>query len=353
MSSLNKKQKKDDPSDKNYIDYFSKILGKHPVMKTLNDLMGNGRRTFLVEVKIRFKYHRQGTNKRWNYGRNVFLDFEVNPQYLFHTRTHPYLKDEDGNPELETINTGKPIEVGFRYLKNIHVMALNEIGDIICDLGRDRPFVINDPENYWRSPNPSVNIAPGTIRGKNVYLYHPRPDASYMSLRGATATMRIFYKNKLSHQLPIMSFRNHQERLEFIEYRTDNNGDLQPVGHIVNETLTMYHRNPKQHCTFTDTFANKIGCTISEDGKQITGMNNIPNSFHSNILNLTNNTRFTVTEYDFEFYENTIYNYCSNMDFPMLVIRYMFVPENNYTPLFEGGRKNGQEFLKQSNPLKF
>ena len=150
MSSLNKKQKNnnDDNNNDEVPKGLGDLFGKDPIIKNLNDLMGNGRRTFLVEVKIRFKYHRQGTNKRWNYGRDVFLDFEVNPQYLFHTRTHPYLKDEDGNPELETIDTGKPIEVGFRYLKNIHVMALNEIGDIICDLGRDRPFVINDPENF-------------------------------------------------------------------------------------------------------------------------------------------------------------------------------------------------------------
>ena len=85
---------------------------------------------------------------------------------------------------------------------------------------------------------------------------------------------------------------------------------------------------------------------LIKDGKQITGMNNVPNSFHSNILNLTNNTRFTVTEYDFEFYENTIYNYCSNMDFPMLVIRYMFVPRDNITPVSKSLKENRQKFLK-------
>lgn len=74
MSSLNKKQKNN--NDDNNNDEVPKglidLFGKDPIIKNLNDLMGKGIRTFLVEVKIRFKSHREGRNQRWNYGRDVF-----------------------------------------------------------------------------------------------------------------------------------------------------------------------------------------------------------------------------------------------------------------------------------------
>lgn len=357
MSSLNKKQKNnnDDNNNDEVPKGLGDLLGNDPVIKTLNDFMGNARRTFLVQIEIyasRTAANRR-SNRAYTFGENINLFFRVQPLYIFQSKpkfekdgSTPVL-DDDGNQVTEQINTGTRIPSGD--IKNIHKTVLNAIGDIICRLKgtRNLPFVQND------SPRGNQNrMHPGEMRPTlnppmpniDVVLYNndQRPP-SYITLRGATVAMYIYYRNILRDELSILAAENINRTYNSRKY-------VQSYPNLfTQDTLMVFNYNDiKCDYTFTDTFATVFGCRLSEDRKNIIGLKDENDSFHQKIMNISNELNFDVSIHDFHFHSDRPIpsDRCMNMKFPHIDIIYQFVPRNNNTPISRSLTENGIKFLK-------